>query len=76
MIGQTTHVMPGGEESLIDPGNSDTLAERIPGAELRVFPGLKHAFHLEQPDQVNSVIIDFIGRAGASINEIAAEAAS
>ena len=76
LIGQPTLVITGGEDSLIDPGNSDILAERIPGAELRVFPGLKHAFHLEQPDQVNSVIIDFIGRAGASINEIAAEAAS
>ena len=76
LIGQPTLVITGGEDSLIDPGNADILAERIPGAELRVFPGLKHAFHLEQPDKVNSVIIDFIGRASASINEIPAEAAS
>ncbi len=74
-IGQPTLVITGDEDSLIDPGNSDILAERIPGAELRVFPGLKHAFHLEQPDQVNSVIIDFIGRAGVSINGLAAKAA-
>ena len=76
LIGQPTLVITGDEDSLIDPGNSDILAERIPGAELRVFPGLKHAFHLERPDRVNSVIIDFIGRAGVSINKIAAEAAS
>ncbi|OGO49631.1 MAG: hypothetical protein A2148_12190 [Chloroflexi bacterium RBG_16_68_14] len=55
-----TLVVTGAEDTLIDPRNSAILARKIPGAELRVFPGLKHAFHLEQPDPVNSAIIDFI----------------
>jgi len=61
-IPHPTLVMTGDQDPLIEPGNSLILAERIPNAELRLFPGLKHAFHLEQPELVNSVIIDFIQR--------------
>ena len=57
-----TLVTTGSEDPLIDPENSYVLARRIPGAELRVFDGLRHAFHLERPDLVNSVIIEFIER--------------
>ena len=62
-ISHPTLVITGDEDSLIDPRNSDILAKHIPDAELRLFPGLKHAFHLEQPDLVNSVIVDFVRRA-------------
>lgn len=62
-IRHRTLVITGDEDTLIDPQNSFILSERIPAAELRVFEGLRHAFHLEQPDLVNSVIIDFIERA-------------
>jgi pimeloyl-ACP methyl ester carboxylesterase len=61
-IRQPTLVIAGDEDPLIDPRNSIILSKRIPGAELHYFSGLKHAFHLEQPEQVNSVIVDFIGR--------------
>ena len=61
-IRQPTLVIAGDEDPLIDPRNSVILSKQIPGAELRCFPGLKHAFHLEQPEQVNSVIVDFVGR--------------
>jgi pimeloyl-ACP methyl ester carboxylesterase len=61
-VGQPTLVITGSEDPLIDPGNSEILAERIPESELRIFAGLKHAFHLERPDLVNSVIVDFIER--------------
>ena len=57
-----TLVITGAEDALIDPRDSAILAKRIPDAELHVFPHLKHAFHLERPDLVNSVIIDFIER--------------
>jgi len=59
-IRQPTLVITGSEDTLIEPANSNTLAERIPRAELRIFKGLKHAFHLERPDLVNPVIIEFI----------------
>jgi 3-oxoadipate enol-lactonase len=61
-IEHPTLVITGDKDKLIDFENSFILAGRIPSAELRIFPGLKHAFHLEQPELVNSVIIDFIER--------------
>lgn len=61
-IGRPTLVISGTEDELIDPHNSPLLARRIPGAELRLFAGLKHAFHLERPTLVNAVIIEFIER--------------
>lgn len=57
-----TLVITGDDDPLMDPQNSSILAERIPNAELHVFAGLRHAFHLERPDLVNSVIDDFIER--------------
>jgi len=62
-IEHPTLVLTGDKDQLIDFENSFILAGRIPRAELRIFPGLKHAFHLEQPELVNAVIIDFIERA-------------
>ena len=63
-IARPTLVLTGDKDQLIEFENSFILAGRIPSAELRIFPGLKHAFHLEQPELVNSVIIDFIERVG------------
>jgi pimeloyl-ACP methyl ester carboxylesterase len=77
LIEQQTLVLTGDKDQLIDYENSFILAGRIPDAELRIFPGLKHAFHLEQPGLVNSVIIDFIDRVrrdGAGAAERAASA--
>jgi len=63
-----TLVMTGERDSLIHPMNSIILAERIPRAELRLYAGLKHAFHLEEANHVNSTIIEFIERTGHSQN--------
>ena len=62
-----TLMMTGEEDTLIDPRNAPIMAELIPGAELRLFPDLKHAFHLERPDAINDEIIDFIERAHPSL---------
>ncbi len=59
-IRHRTLVMTGDEDMLIDPKNSKILAKRIPNAELQIFEGLRHAFHLERPDLSNNAIIDFI----------------
>ena len=67
-IGAPTLVITGDEDGLIDPENSAILADAIPEAELCVFPRLRHAFHLERPDLVNPVIIDFIYRAGIKLD--------
>ena len=61
-IQQPTLIMTGDKDGLIDCENSLILAGRIPNAELMIFPGLKHAFHLEAAARVNTVIIDFIDR--------------
>ena len=58
-----TLVITGAEDGLIDPQNSVILSGRIPNAQLHIFPDLLHAFHLERPDLVNSMILDFVGRA-------------
>jgi len=59
-IKQATFVITGDDDPLIDPENSQVLAQRIPRAQLRVFEGLRHAFHLERPDEANAAVIDFI----------------
>ena len=71
-ISHRTLVTTGSEDSLIDPENSYVLSRHIPDAELRVFEGLRHAFHLERPDLVNSTIIEFIERVKASTNGVLA----
>ncbi len=59
-IRHRTLVMTGDEDMLIDPKNSEILAKRIPDAQLLIFKGLRHAFHLERPDLSNNAIIEFI----------------
>ncbi len=62
-IEHATLVITGDEDPLIAPENSAILARHIPRAQLMVFEGLKHAFHLERPDLVNPAVIDFIEEA-------------
>ena len=45
-IAAPTLVIAGDADPLIDPANSRILAERIPGAELRLMPGLRHGFNV------------------------------
>ena len=55
-----TLVLTGEEDVLIPPGNSEILAERIPGAELLVIPGGGHQIMIEQPQACNQAIIAFL----------------
>ena len=57
-----TLVMAGDADPMVDPANARILAERVPGAELRLFPGLRHGFTAEKPDEVNAALLDFLGR--------------
>jgi len=59
-IRNPTLVITGDEDGLIDPGNSRVLVERLRNAQLWLFPGLRHAFHLERPDLVNPAILSFL----------------
>jgi 3-oxoadipate enol-lactonase len=58
-IKHTTLVMTGTEDTLVDPGNSRLISERIPNARLVEFPETGHVFFTEKPDDVNRVLIDF-----------------
>lgn len=73
-ISQPTLVITGEEDGLIDPRNANLLADLIPNAELKIFPGLKHAFHLEQPDLVNEAIIEHIERSRTPLVGVARRA--
>ena len=45
-----TLVIGGDSDTNVGPGTSEELAERIPGRELHIYPGLGHAAFLEARD--------------------------
>ena len=60
-IAQETLVLTGDEDNVIDWRNSQLLAERIPRARLRVFPGTGHLFFWERPAEVAAALVEFLG---------------
>lgn len=61
-IAAPTLVMAGADDVMVDAANAPILAERIPGAQLRIYPGLRHGFNAEQPELVNAEIMAFLAR--------------
>ena len=57
-----TLVMTGDADILVPPENSRILADRIPGAELRILEGGGHIFFLEQPEATSRALLDFFAR--------------
>ena len=55
-----TLVTAGADDTLVDARNSPLLTERIAGAKLKLFPGLRHGFTAEKPDDVNAAIVEFL----------------
>jgi len=55
-----TLVLHGTEDQLIAPRNAQMLAERIPGATLFLLEGAGHAYHSEQPEAADRVVMDFL----------------
>ena len=58
-----TLVMVGNQDILTPRGDSEELAERIPGAELVVISGAAHGFMVEHASTFNRILLDFLGRA-------------
>jgi pimeloyl-ACP methyl ester carboxylesterase len=52
-------VIAGTEDKMMPPENARLLADGIPGAEIYMVEGAGHAFNVERPDEVNSVLIKF-----------------
>lgn len=57
-----TLVLTGDKDVLIPPGNSEILAERIPGAQLVVAPGGGHQILVERAEACNRVVLEFLSR--------------
>lgn len=59
-----TLISSGDDDSLVPFSNSLILKELMPHAELRVFPGGRHCFFLEEAVAFNRMVIDFLGSLG------------
>jgi pimeloyl-ACP methyl ester carboxylesterase len=59
-ISTPTLIMTGGDDPLVPPENSRILKELIAGAELSVFPRGRHCFFIEQAEQFNKKVLDFV----------------
>lgn len=56
-----TLVMAGSSDILIPPENGLILAEKIPGAELRIIEGAGHLFWISHPEETYSEVVGFLG---------------
>jgi pimeloyl-ACP methyl ester carboxylesterase len=61
---QTTYMTPEGERSSMQIGQStpylDDIRRLVPGARLEIIPNASHFPQIEQPDEVNALIGDFL----------------
>ena len=63
-IAAPTLVINGAEDALIPPENSRIMAQRIPGAELVLFPEAGHLYFHEMPEEADAAVADFLRRRG------------
>jgi 3-oxoadipate enol-lactonase len=57
-----TLVMVGDEDRVYPPHLAQEIARRIPGAELVTLKGVGHLSNLEQPEEFNQAVMDFLIR--------------
>ncbi len=60
-IEQETLLVTGTADNVVDPGNSDVLAQRIAGARVEKLDGLGHLFFWEDPDACVRIVEEFLG---------------
>lgn len=61
-IRQPTLVANGDDDTMMDTRNSHLLAERIPGAQLRIYPDAGHGFLDQYPRLFGEHVRAFLGR--------------
>ncbi len=61
-----TLVLTGDDDRIIPAHSSRLLAERIPGAQMRVISGTGHLFFLERREQTFEILTSFLGAAADS----------
>jgi pimeloyl-ACP methyl ester carboxylesterase len=59
-IENPTLLVTGTADNVVDPRNSDVLAERIPGARVERLEGLGHLFFWEDPDGFVRIVEEFL----------------
>jgi pimeloyl-ACP methyl ester carboxylesterase len=59
-ISSPTLTLTGSEDVLIPPENAKIMAESIPDARMRFIDDGGHLFLIEQPQQFNQAVIDFL----------------
>jgi pimeloyl-ACP methyl ester carboxylesterase len=59
-IAAPTLIVTGTEDNVVDPRNSDVLAERIPGAEVHRIENAGHLFFWEQPKEFVRIVSEFL----------------
>jgi pimeloyl-ACP methyl ester carboxylesterase len=59
-IAAPTLIVTGTEDNVVDPRNSDVLAQRIPGAELQRIENTGHLFFWEQPGEFVRIVSEFL----------------
>jgi pimeloyl-ACP methyl ester carboxylesterase len=57
-----TLVIHGDVDMLVPPQNGKTLAERIPGTELKTLPGAAHMFFWEEPQKSAALVTEFLSK--------------
>jgi len=60
-IRQPTLIVTGTADNVVDPGNADLLAARIPGSRVERLPGLGHLFFWEDADAFVRIVQEFLG---------------
>ena len=55
-----TLLLTGTEDNVVDPRNTDVLAERIPGARVERIAGTGHLFFWDRPDAVVRIVTEFL----------------
>lgn len=55
-----TLILTGDKDIVVPPQNSHNLAAAIPGNELRIIDGGSHMFFVEQADEFNRTVIEFL----------------
>ncbi|WP_433424350.1 alpha/beta fold hydrolase [Microtetraspora malaysiensis] len=58
-----TLILWGDRDTFVAPEQADRLRRSIPGSTLRMFPGLGHILHEDEPALVNPVLAGFLGLA-------------
>jgi pimeloyl-ACP methyl ester carboxylesterase len=59
-IGHETLIVTGTADNVVDPRNSDVLAERIPGSRVERLDGRGHLFFWEDPQRFVRIVTEFL----------------